>query len=297
MTLDQLRIFVAVAERQHLTRAAQVLNMTPSAASAAIRAFEDRSNARLFDRVGRGIELTRAGRAFLPEARAVLAAAHHAEAALAEHGAGGALRGTVEIHASQTIANHWLPPRLMRLHAAQPGLDLRLTLGNTAQVTQAVREGRAELGFIEGLVAAPALLAEVIATDELVVLVAPDHPWAGTPPKLADLAQGAAWIMREEGSGTRSEFEAALAALGVAPRDLRIGLVLPSNEAVLNAVQGPAAAALSSSVAGPLIATGALRRVDLPLPPRAFTMLRHGQRQPGRALSAVIEAMRPAAPG
>src|SRR3546814_10149610 len=73
MTLDQLRIFVAVAEREHVTQAARALNLTQSAVSAAIATLEDRHGAHLFDRVGRGIALTEAGRAFLPEARAVLA--------------------------------------------------------------------------------------------------------------------------------------------------------------------------------------------------------------------------------
>ncbi len=66
MTLDQLRIFVAVAERQHVTRAAEALNLAQSAASAAIAALEGRHGAKLFHRVGRGIELTEAGALFLP---------------------------------------------------------------------------------------------------------------------------------------------------------------------------------------------------------------------------------------
>ena len=70
MTLDQLRIFVAVAEREHMTRAAEALNQTQSATSAAIAALEERHNLRLFDRIGRRIVLTDAGRDFLGEARA-----------------------------------------------------------------------------------------------------------------------------------------------------------------------------------------------------------------------------------
>src|SRR3546814_12977941 len=73
MTLDQLRIFVAVAEREHVTQAARALNLTQSAVSAAIATLEDRHGAHLFDRVGRGIALTEAGRSFLPAARPVLA--------------------------------------------------------------------------------------------------------------------------------------------------------------------------------------------------------------------------------
>src|ERR1700759_840405 len=84
MTLEQLRIFVAVAERQHVTRAAQALNLAQSAASAAIAALEERHQVQLFHRVGRGIELTEAGRVLFAEAKAVLARAKAAELVLAE---------------------------------------------------------------------------------------------------------------------------------------------------------------------------------------------------------------------
>src|SRR5579872_3720550 len=118
MTLDQLRVFVAVAERQHVTRAAEALNLAQSAASAAIATLEARHGVPLFHRVGRGIELTEAGRMFLVEARAVLGRAAHAELALAEYG--GMQRGTLRLVASQTIASYWLPSRLAAFHARHP---------------------------------------------------------------------------------------------------------------------------------------------------------------------------------
>ena len=79
VTLDQLRIFVAVAERQHVTHAAEALNLAQSAASHAIASLEDRHQTKLFNRIGRHIELTDAGQAFLKEARAVLATVEAAE--------------------------------------------------------------------------------------------------------------------------------------------------------------------------------------------------------------------------
>ena len=62
MTLEQLRVFVAVAEREHVTRAAADLHLTQSATSAAIAALESRNATKLFNRIGRRIELTQAGR-------------------------------------------------------------------------------------------------------------------------------------------------------------------------------------------------------------------------------------------
>ena len=84
MTLEQLRLFVAVAEREHVTRAAAALHRTQSAVSAAIAGLEQQSGVILFHRVGRRIVLTEEGRQFLAEARAVLAQADAAERALAD---------------------------------------------------------------------------------------------------------------------------------------------------------------------------------------------------------------------
>jgi len=129
MTLEQLRIFVAVAERQHVTQAARALNLAQSAASHAIAALETRYDTKLFDRVGRHIELTEAGHAFLAEARAVLARAERAELALSEFGT--LQRGTLTVQASQTIASYWLPRHLVAFRRAHPQISIRLTVGNT----------------------------------------------------------------------------------------------------------------------------------------------------------------------
>ena len=130
MTLEQLRIFIAVAEREHVTRAAQALNLTQSAVSAAVRALEAQHGVELFDRIGRGIALTEAGRLFLTEARGVLARAEAAELALSE--LAGLQRGNLHIHASQTIASYWLPHRLVRFRAAHPGIVTHVAMSNTA---------------------------------------------------------------------------------------------------------------------------------------------------------------------
>ena len=107
MTLEQLRVFVAVAKRQHVTRAAEALNIAQSAASTSIATLEGRHDAKLFHRVGRGTELTEAGTLFLAEVRAVLARAEAAELVLSE--LGGPKRGTLIVQASHTIASYWLP--------------------------------------------------------------------------------------------------------------------------------------------------------------------------------------------
>jgi DNA-binding transcriptional LysR family regulator len=291
LTLEQLRVFVAVAERQHMTRAAEALNLAQSAVSAAVGGLEARYGTRLFHRVGRGIALTEAGALFLTEARAVLARAEAAELVLSE--LGDLKRGTLSVQASQTIASYWLPRYLVAFRRARPGIEIRLTIGNTAQVAAAVHEGAAELGFVEGVIADPALVAEEVARDRLVIVVGASHPWAAGGPVLGGMLPETDWVLREPGSGTRSVFEAALAGFGLAPQDLRVVLELPSNEAVRAAVEtGMGATALSASVAAPSLEAGLLQAVDVPLPDRSFYVLRRAERYRSRAAEALLRLIR-----
>jgi DNA-binding transcriptional LysR family regulator len=285
VTLEQLRIFVAVAESEHMTRAAEALRLTQPAVSAAIAALEARHHTPLFDRVGRRIELTQVGRMFLIEARAVLKRAAEAELALSE--TAGLARGTLSIHASQTIANYWLPAILWRFRRRYPAIALDVAIGNTAQVAASVRDGGADLGLIEGRIDDRDLELARIEGDALVLVVAPDHPWAGRrkldPSRLVERP----WVLRELGSGTRSEFEEALRGFGVDPARLDVVLALPSNEAVRAAVEaGAGATAISHLVVEASLRSGALKRVALDLPARPFHLLRHRARFRSRAAEA-----------
>ena len=284
MTLEQLRIFVAVAEREHMTAAARAINVTQSAVSAAIAALEERHNIKLFHRVGRGIALTDAGAVFLDEARSVLARATGAELVLED--LGGLRRGTLRVVASQTIAAYWLPPILAALQAAYPLLSIDLAIGNTAQAAARVHDGEAELGIVEGEVDNPALASWKMGEDRL--LLVQQAPAAG----LVDAATllGARWVMREEGSGTRSTFDAAMRRMGVDPDALDIALVLPSNESVRTAAEaGAGIAPLSELVVAPAIAAGALHTLAVDLGARPFYGLRHKERYRSRAADALID--------
>lgn len=282
MTLDQLRIFIAVAERRHVTRAAAALGLAQSAASAAIASLETRYGLKLFQRAGRGIELTEAGALFLIEAQAVVARADAAGRVLAD--LAGLARGTLRVEASQTIASYWLPRHIVAFRRAHPGIDVKLTIANSTQVAAAVREGGADLGFVEGMVDDSALTSTEVARDQLIVVAPPDHPWAAGGPVEAAALSSAEWVMREPGSGTRSVFEDALTAMGIAPRALNVVLELPSNEAVRAAVEaGMGAAALSASAVASSLEAGLLCHAAVALPSRRFHMLRNPARHQSRA--------------
>jgi DNA-binding transcriptional LysR family regulator len=294
MTLEQLRIFVAVAQREHVTRAAADLNLTQSAVSAAITALEARHATQLFDRIGRRIALTQAGRLFLIEARAVLARAAAAEATLSD--LAGLKRGALAFAASQTVGNYWLPPLMAQFRSAYPGFTLSLTIGNTESVAAMVPGGAADLGFVEGGVDGANLAITPVAEDEL-ILVTRAAPKVTKKTLRGDDLKAMRWVFRERGSGTRAILELALADLGIAVSELDIALELPSNEAVQNAVEaGAGAAVLSRLVVQDAIAAGALTALNFKLPKRQFMALRHNDRAPTqgeRALMALIDGGTP----
>jgi DNA-binding transcriptional LysR family regulator len=291
MTLDQLRIFLVVAECEHMTRAAGSLRLTQSAVSGAIQALEARHNISLFDRVGRRIELTQIGRSFLEQARAVLRAADDAELSLLE--LRGLKRGSINLHASQTTGAYWLPERIARFKVTHPDIDIRLSIGNTDQVAAAVSSGAAEVGFIEGSIDRPDLVTEQVDTDQLIVVVGVAHPWSKIRRiKLPQIIQ-TKWILREWGSGTRSVFEQALLRLGMAPDQLDVVLELPSNEAIRAAVEaGAGATAISRVVVKSALRYGSLHAVEFAPLERPFVLVTHRDRAQSNAVSAFLETIK-----
>lgn len=288
MTLEQLRIFRAVAEAMNMTRASETLHLSQPAVSAAIAALEQRHNALLFDRIGRRLELTEAGRLFLPEAIAVLGRAEDAARVLED--LGDLLRGEVRIAASQTLATYWLPQRMARFAAQAPEAQLRLLVGNSAQAAAMVVNGEADLGYVEAPVEHDQLIARVVGKDAIRLYAAPDHPLAGRRLSKKTL-ESATWVMREPGSGTRDHVTAALRESGVAVDELHVRLELPSNEAALEAVEGGGLVTAVSELAAQVrVEMGRIVPLKWALPPRSFTVLSHPQRRPGRAVAAFLTA-------
>jgi DNA-binding transcriptional LysR family regulator len=287
MTLEQLRVFIAVARHQHVTRAAAELGLVQSAVSSAIAALESRHGVKLFHRVGRGIALTEAGTLFLEDARAVLARADTAQQRLSD--LGGLKHGRLRVCASQTIAGYWLPRHLADYARAYSGIAIELAIGNTADAATAVRNGTADLGFAEGQVDDPLLSVTDVARDRMVLVVGRTHPWATRKRvTLTDFPQ-TDWVLREQGSGTRAMLESALAQAGVTLPPARVAMSLPSNEAVRGAVAaGLGASVLSGSVVAAMLEADILAAPRADLPDRAFVALTHTERYLSAAASAFL---------
>ncbi|MGI9374465.1 MAG: LysR substrate-binding domain-containing protein [Hyphomicrobiales bacterium] len=275
MTLDQLKIFAEVAERGHMTQAAEALGLSQSTVSSAIATLEGNYEIRLFDRVGRRIRLTENGKIFLREARAVLNQATMAKSIL-QNLAGHP--GPVAIGASQTIAAHWLPRRLATFHAANPQVRLNVVIGNTQDIEQAVVEGKVSVGLVEGPTKHSSLLRRHIDSDRFVLVVAADHPAPVSASGHLDL-RAVNWVIREDGSGTRHGLEDLASLEGLSLDDLSISLVLPANEAVREAIEaGAGATVISRHVVASAIEEGRLREIPIDLPKREYALVLHRER-------------------
>lgn len=152
-----------------------------------------------------------------------------------------------------------------------------------------VAKGMVDLGIIEQGAGNQTLQVETIASDELVAVVGPEHPWFGrVDVDWTDVSE-TGWIMREIGSGTRALFEAALACHGIPPDDLHVPLSLRTGEAILHTVlAGPHAAVVSRLVAEVGIRAGLLHRIPALSIDRTFEALT----LPGRYLPQTAIAFR-----
>lgn len=253
--LEVLDLLVSVAELGSLGAAARRHGISQPAASMRISALERRLRVKLLDRGPTGSALTDAGRAMVAHARTVLAAVTELVADMDRLRAAQAPR--LRIAASKTIADHRIPHWLAALRTDHPEVVIALEVENSTQVAALVRDGGADLGFVEGPHPPAGMGSRVLGADDLVVVVAPDHPWARrrTPVALDELA-ATALLWREPGSGTRDTVWDLLSAAG-APTGP--AAELGSAAAIVAAARtGMAPAVLSRLIAAPDLATGAL---------------------------------------
>lgn len=170
MDLRQLRYFLAVANTQHMTRAAEQLHVTQSTLSHQIGQMEQALATRLFDRVGRGIRLTEAGELFRGFAQRALAELESGVTALAE--LDHVLRGQLRIGVIHTINSSLVPPVISRFVAEHGGVTVTVDEMSGIDIEQAIVSGRLDLGI--GF--APAASGDIVAEplfDEKIVLIAP----------------------------------------------------------------------------------------------------------------------------
>lgn len=223
MDLRRIRYFIVLSEELHFGRAAQRLNMAQPPLSQQIRVLEDELGARLFERSNRRVELTAAGKALLPEARALVAQAERTGtvAQRAQRGEIGELRvGFTGSAAFSTV----IPQLIFEYRRRLPGMHLRLEELSTQQQLTAMLERRMEVAFVRGAArpdVPPTLQATRLFEDALVVVLPAQHPLAS---RRGVLSVGAlkdeAFVMypRESGTGVYDQIIALCQQSGFAPQ-------------------------------------------------------------------------------
>lgn len=257
--LSALELLVAVADHGSLSAGARAVGTAQPNASRSLARLERRLGLGLLQRSTRGSSLTPAGLMVVEWARQVLTAATELREGASTLRDEGTARLTVA--ASQTIAEHLLPGWLSHLRETEPSVSVVAHVENTQQVVDDVRRGRADVGFVEGPQAPSGLHHATVATDELVLVVAPDHPWARRrKPVGPDELAATPLVSREAGSGTRIALAEALAPRELAPPELEFA----SNAAVRVSCEGGYAPAVLSRLAvADALASRALREVPL----------------------------------
>ncbi len=229
-TLRQLEVFLAVARSESVSRAAEELGMSQSAVSGALGDLEQQFGIRLFDRVGKRLQLSALGRSLRPESVALYEQAEQLERAFSDQSDAGLLR----VGATLTIGNHVVVPLMARFMREHPGARVQLEVANTAEIARRVNNFEIDVGLVEGELQEPNLMLTPWCPDELVVFCAPGHPFARLVTLSDDDLLDAAWIVRERGSGTRQTFEHAM--FGILS-SLDIALELQQTEAIKSAVE------------------------------------------------------------
>lgn len=229
-TLRQLEVFVAIARLENVSRAAEDLSLSQSAASTALAELERQFDCKLFDRMGKVLKLNELGRSLLPMAAEVLARASEIESILQ----GKSTFGLLKVGATLTIGNYLATLLIGSFMKQHQDCQVQLHVQNTNSVMQQVAQYDLDLGLIEGNCHHPDLQVEPWIEDELTVFCSPQHALAKQGNASLDELLTSSWVLREQGSGTRETFDHALRHH---QSRLDVRMVLEHTEAIKRAVE------------------------------------------------------------
>ncbi|MGE3275920.1 MAG: LysR family transcriptional regulator [Vicinamibacterales bacterium] len=284
-TLHQLHILDVVAEEGGVTRAAARLHLTQPTLSIQLRQLADIIGEPLIEQVGRRVFLTEAGHEVRQAARQIDDELSALRARLAARR--GLEQGRLRMSVVST-AEYFMPRLLGDFQHAHPGIEVALHVLNRSEVVRRMEENADDVYLMTRPPDDRGLRAEPMGGNPLVLVSAPDHPWASRRRIPARAFADVAFVVREQGSGTRQTSEEWFRTRGVR---LRARLELGSNEAVKQAVRGGFGVAVLSAHAVLLeVESGLMARLDvagLPIPSRWHLVTRSG-----RALPPVVEVFR-----
>jgi DNA-binding transcriptional LysR family regulator len=217
MHLRHLKSFVAVAESLNFSRAAEELHIAQPAVSQQIRALEDELGVQVFDRIGKRVSLTEAGRALLPFAHQILDLVETAENEVRERGQ--LKRGRTSLGAPPTVSTHLLPARLTQFKARHDGLEVTLREAGTQTLLRLIEDGKLDLAIVATDVLPPTIESAPFLEEKYVLAVSQSHPFLAKRQsvKLCDLNREP-FILFPEGYKLRDVTLSACKAAGFDPK-------------------------------------------------------------------------------
>lgn len=247
MDIRRLEVFCKVLELSSFTKAAEAVRLSQPTVSENIRLLEESLGEKLFDRLGRQVLPTGAGKILYRYARRIIQQRDEALQAIQQYR--GQLVGELTLGASTIPGAYILPNLIVAFQTNHPTIRTSLRIAGTASIAEALLEGTLELGVIGAKWKDQHLDCEEFYADELVLTVNPGHPWVGRAPVAVEELEGQPFILREEGSGTRMVMSRALKNHGFDPIRLFAVAEMGSTEAVLQGIKASLGISILSSLA------------------------------------------------
>jgi DNA-binding transcriptional LysR family regulator len=234
-TLNELDVFLTAADLGNFSEAARRLNISQPAVSQAISSLERHFGMDLFLRHGRSVRLTEAGQALIPMARELLATAWRLDETMTS--LQGEVVGDIDIGCSTASGKYLLPGLIARFRRQFPHVRINVRVSGRGSVMDRLLTGRASMGVSSKRIDHRDLEYQDFFTDEIILIVPADHPWANYRLVYPDDLLDEPIILREDGSGTREVLLEALHDKDISPDMLTISMVLGNAEAIEMAVE------------------------------------------------------------
>lgn len=200
--IQSLEVFVSVVEKKNFSRAADKHHLSQPGVSLIIRQLEEQFHAQLLHRSPKHVELTRAGEILYRHALEIIR--HWEEAKEEIHLLNDVVAGSIKIGASFTIGEYLVPGILARFAGKYPTVESQVLIGNTEEVAEWVKNGEIDIGLVEGEVENYDLAIIPFMEDEMIIILPGGHPYQGENEVKPEKLRNQVWILREQGSGTRT---------------------------------------------------------------------------------------------
>ncbi|WPR97245.1 transcriptional regulator CynR [Klebsiella aerogenes] len=232
MNIRYVRYFLAVAEHQGFTRAAEALHISQPALSQQIRMLEESLDAQLFDRSGRHIHLTDAGEVFLQYARQAFQLLDEGQRAI--HDVEDLSRGSLRIAVTPTFTSYFVVPLVAEFHARYPHITLDIQEMSQEKMEGLLLENELDIGIAFAGGTATDIVSTPLLQEVLALVVAAHHPLAREEPLTLNQLAAEEFILLNHHFATRLQIDHCLQRAGFHPQ---VTIEMHSINAILDIIQ------------------------------------------------------------